>query len=122
MNREVQKLWTVALRSGEFKQGRGIMHDAKTDTYCCLGVLSELAARRGICVRGEYGDEQPRVTQYDGWTSYLPVSVIQWAELSNQDPFVYDIENKKAVPATLSSLNDSGRTFEKIADAIESSL
>jgi len=33
------KKWTAALRSGEYQQGKHTMFDAKTDSYCCLGVL-----------------------------------------------------------------------------------
>ena len=30
--------WLTALRSGEYKQGNGELHNELDDTYCCLGV------------------------------------------------------------------------------------
>jgi len=30
--------WLVALRSGDFKQGKDTLFDSVNDTYCCLGV------------------------------------------------------------------------------------
>ena len=35
--------WIDALRSGKFKQGKRLLHDLETDTYCCLGVLCKIA-------------------------------------------------------------------------------
>lgn len=31
--------WVAALRSGEYKQGRGQLYVPKENSYCCLGVL-----------------------------------------------------------------------------------
>jgi hypothetical protein len=33
--------WLAALRSGEYKQGRGTLCNAYDNSYCCLGVLCE---------------------------------------------------------------------------------
>jgi hypothetical protein len=38
MNPELKKKWVKALRSGEYKQGRGYL--ANKGKYCCLGVLA----------------------------------------------------------------------------------
>lgn len=38
MKRELRDKWVAALRSGEYKQGRGALQDT-TGGYCCLGVL-----------------------------------------------------------------------------------
>lgn len=40
MDREWRDEWVRALRSGEFKQGRGQLRHA--GRYCCLGVLCQL--------------------------------------------------------------------------------
>lgn len=42
LNRELLKRWVAALRSGDYKQGRGHLHSRWDDTYCCLGVLREI--------------------------------------------------------------------------------
>ena len=45
MNQEVKKIWVEALRSGKYQQGRGKLKrsDDLKPTYCCLGVLCEVA-------------------------------------------------------------------------------
>ena len=47
---ELKAKWVKALRSGEYRQGRGKMKDLMATAvtggkpfYCCLGVLAELA-------------------------------------------------------------------------------
>lgn len=42
LNPEFKKKWVEALRSGHFKQGKGSMHWAHKNTYCCLGVLCKI--------------------------------------------------------------------------------
>ena len=39
MDRKLKAKWVVALRSGEYKQARGMLKS--DDAYCCLGVLSK---------------------------------------------------------------------------------
>lgn len=39
---DLQRQWLAALRSKNYKQGRGVLKDSY-DQYCCLGVLAELA-------------------------------------------------------------------------------
>lgn len=38
MPKELKEKWMAALRSGEYEQGRDILHDGK-GAYCCMGVL-----------------------------------------------------------------------------------
>lgn len=42
MDAELKRKWVEALRSGEFKQGKGRLYRMADDTYCCLGVLAHL--------------------------------------------------------------------------------
>lgn len=48
MNKRIKKSWIEALRSGKYKQGRGLLRAESSvlneadDTYCCLGVLFDL--------------------------------------------------------------------------------
>lgn len=42
MDAELKTKWLAALRSGEFKQGQGKLHDPATEAYCCLGVLCKI--------------------------------------------------------------------------------
>ena len=47
--KENRAAWAVALRSGEYKQIRGFLHDCRG--YCPLGVACEVMAKRGVKVR-----------------------------------------------------------------------
>jgi len=42
MPAEYKAKWIAALRSGEYKQGRGKMYNKEDDSYCCLGVLQKV--------------------------------------------------------------------------------
>lgn len=44
MDPELKQKWIAALKSGEYKQGKARLHDKNAGTYCCLGVLNEVAA------------------------------------------------------------------------------
>lgn len=39
---EFKDKWVAALRSGEYKQGTGVLYNPDTDCYCCLGVAAVL--------------------------------------------------------------------------------
>jgi hypothetical protein len=39
MDKDLKAKWIAALRSGEYKQGIGVLHHPVKKTYCCLGVL-----------------------------------------------------------------------------------
>lgn len=145
MNADVKVLWLAALRSKQittksgavrtFKQGYGKLsrvNDDGSDGLCCLGVLTELAVDAGVLPPGELRD----TGTYDGCyyeydngyginteVNVLPPAVVTWAELHDGNP---DIEYREAPNgedvATLAQLNDSGETFDVIADVIEAEL
>lgn len=43
MKAELKQQWIEALESGKYQQGCGVLYNARTDTYCCLGVLCDIA-------------------------------------------------------------------------------
>lgn len=94
------KKWVAALRGGEYRQGFGQL--VKNGRYCCLGVACEIAMRDGV--------ELP--SDWRSWCN-LPYEPLRWVGLWTS--FGDDIEGR-----SLSSLNDSGKTFAEIADIIES--
>lgn len=47
MNPEVKAEWLAALRSGAYKQAQARLFDPETGGYCCLGVLCDIAEKRG---------------------------------------------------------------------------
>ncbi len=107
MNNEVKQEWLKALRSGDYKQGEGQLRNG--DTYCCLGVLTDLYCKQNN------GDSWNDVASYsDG---RLPHRVRTWADLQSGDPRVGHDDN--GTMTNLSALNDSGRSFNDIADLIE---
>lgn len=42
MRNVTKEEWVTALRSGEYRQGKGFLRNSD-DEYCCLGVLCDLA-------------------------------------------------------------------------------
>ena len=43
MDPELKAKWIAALRSGEYKQGKNRLHSNEDNSFCCLGVLCEVA-------------------------------------------------------------------------------
>lgn len=141
--------WVAALRSGEYAQGRGYLHRIEDNTYCCLGVVCDLLAKKGILstevdqstdveggvstthyVTRFYNDKDPV-----GSNSVLPEAVsriLDWVETKDDgtELFTDDPEFTVALPdknpprrVSASTLNDvHGFTFPQIADLIESQL
>lgn len=122
MNREVRDLWVAALRSDDYAQTVGKLAREVADEgvreYCCLGVLCDLAARRGV-VRDVHVESNGVVT-YDGVANYLPASVQEWAGLGGYgaNPQVRHGGELR----TLGTLNDTGVSFHRIADLVKEQL
>lgn len=140
MKPEIKAQWQAELRSGKYAQGKRALASQKTTTdedgntvtsnsYCCLGVLCELAKAEGVITSFPpnyqndvaYGshptDDNPYPLQS---TSYLPPSVIDWAGLVSVDGdplLTIDEDYKRA-----SEHNDNDRTFAEIADALDQLL
>lgn len=108
MKTALKAKWVEALRSGEFKQGRGALREENDKTgkteYCCLGVLCAIS---------------PAVSKrQSGGNGYLTDESLAYAGFDN------DIQH------TLASLNDDGDLdgtgkswgFKRIATYIEKNL
>jgi len=117
MNKRVKKLWIKALRSGEVNQARHRLR--RGASRCCLGVLCDVfAATTG---KGKWEHRRK-----GGWVfsaaaevaeAVLPAEVVKWAQLPNDNPAIADGYDSYA-----SRFNDSGESFEQIADRIEKYL
>jgi hypothetical protein len=106
MNPKVKARWLRALRSGKFKQCRGVLRQG--DTFCCLGVLMELAKRSKV------------IQDYIHTHGTLSSEVVVWAGLKNRDPLI-------SPSGSATKYNDGigdelPRSFEEIADLIEKNL
>jgi len=120
MNPDIKNRWTTKLRSGEYKQGRNNLrvYDVanEEERFCCLGVLCEIAVEDGIIppanttsVVRRYG-----VDEAYGSIGILPTVVKEWAELDYPNGG-YGIGDVHA----LSNDNDTGKSFDQIADIID---
>lgn len=122
MDARIKKLWTAALRSGEYKQGR-MQLECDDGSMCCLMVLCKIAEAEGI-VRIENGNAIAVTNEADRSHIVLPEAVMEWAGLqsttgkyqsTNEDGEVFDEE--------LTEDNDNqGKSFDEIADIIDAKL
>lgn len=116
MNPDIKAQWTAALRSGEYKQGQGGLRNPQDDTFCCLGVLCDLAVKAEVDVEVEGGVNW---VGYDGFSGLLPNSVQEWAGLDTCDP---ELAWSFGYWDEASTLNDSGVPFTQIADLVDWAL
>lgn len=121
MNPEVKDKWVKALRSGEYEQAQACLR--VNDTFCCLGVLTDLAIKEGVL--GDWKDYAfhsglfyVEDTYSDGeefsQDAVLPVTVMEWAGMDSNDGRHGDEQE-----LSLAQLNDRGKSFAEIADIIE---
>ena len=99
MTPEFKAKWVAALRSGKYQQGINVLRNG--DKFCCLGVACDLI--------------DPDAWERDN--GYGTGDEMAWQELNTDGmdlPFI-GISDAE----TLSNMNDSGYTFEEIADYIE---
>lgn len=97
MTPEFKKLWTDALRSGNYKQGICNWYNPAFNDYCCLGVANRISGKP-IDKMGNYRGED---------------------NLYNTVP---DVELSLDQLRHLAFMNDDKVSFNKIADYIESNF
>lgn len=123
LNPEVKEKWVTALRSGDYRQGtlrlRWKGTAATSDTFCCLGVLSDLYRKetgRGHWVPGGV-DGYIFKDGYQMDTSGPTTGVCHWAGINPDDT------DNDSVIGHLMGMNDHHRNnFNEIADWIEENL
>lgn len=121
MNLDRLKLWTDALRSGQYEQGVNVLR-TKDGKYCCLGVLCEVAIANGLDVPVSERDSVKGSSSagriYGGCATYPPDSVLEWLGLRDHGKELGVHSGPRWV--SLIYLNDHARfTFAEIADALE---
>lgn len=99
--------WLAALRGGEYQQGRGRLE--RDGNYCCLGVL-EVVADGGV---ERFGTGDAVALPTIGWLLDHGVEFLDTRGKPAKDPIVWDARE------TLSGMNDTGISFERIAALIE---
>jgi hypothetical protein len=129
MNPEVKQKWIDALRSGEYEQGMKALRD-RFNRFCCLGVLCDIYIK-------EHPETKWETSLYDkslygvNFECVIPPEIVwkHWAQLNESNPVVCqrnprninDVLDGQNID-TLASLNDTGFTFEEIAQIIEHQL
>ena len=122
---EFVKEWIAALRSGEYKQAKNTLtrvdsHDG-TISHCCLGVACHLAVQHGLVIAKEGIRGTNTISYGDGKETYcegiLPESLQKFLGFSDPEGAYEDAYGVQS----LALRNDSGTTFGRIADIIESS-
>lgn len=117
MNPVTRRQWTEALRSGRYKQTTGQLFKpdkpGREGGYCCLGVLADLAG--GEVVHGKRNlDRRP-----PGWGDAVEFKFqngeTAHAFIPEELAEMVGVEDQ----TVLSRLNDTGSSFEQIADYID---
>jgi len=108
--------WIKALRSGEYKQAKQVLHSTAYNSYCCLGVLCKVA-------NVEIDDTIKR----NGGDEYIAQDVLEKMEV-DLDKFEFlDIESETAKShkgqSAFACMNDKlNKDFEYIANFIENQM
>ena len=113
MNKRIKAKWVKALRSGKYKQARGVLRNA-FGAMCCMGVLTDIRTlETGIRYRGD-GDCPD--------DSYPTRATCKWAGIPYCPPGdEHEVPDTNEM-ATLIRMNDAGSRFKKIANWIEKHL
>ncbi len=130
MNKNARK-WVAALKSGEYKQVKHVLCELDDEHnlvgHCCLGVACELYQEEvgGLDIKIDkemidgrfvtFADFNPG--EFTQGVTVLPECVGEWLGLNDISGGFRD-EHKAS--HSLASLNDNGKSFDQIADAIES--
>lgn len=113
MNPEVKTRWTQALRSKYYKQGRGNLKNSKNE-LCCLGVLATIQGVPSKLVNDtnyyefDFNPVEDREFPHKYLCSAFPT--YEWMRAFGLEPII---------ASKLAQMNDSGASFEEIADKIE---
>lgn len=112
-----RELWVEALRSGEYRQCKDVLHNVDEQALCCFGVACEVYQKHvGGLEITESKCGNKTLLLYSGEMTSPPWEVIKWLGLSSRSGR-YEGERDRAA---LMGDNDRGKTFAQIADIIES--
>ena len=109
MNKEIKEKWIAALRSDEYKQGRGYLR--KNEEFCAMGVLCDVVSPESWEQIGLGYYVEPGYYRMQLRTMSAPESVVSAAELHSADAQIIEQMN-----------DDNKLSFENIADWIERRL
>ena len=115
VDKELKIRWLEALRSGEYQQGTGRLRGTDSEgqsKFCCLGVLADLMG-------ADWSDDSDPCT-----LCYLDgKEVTSWGGVLEAGRPAEGLGGVGySMRCTLATMNDTGETFEEIADYIEDRL
>jgi hypothetical protein len=126
MQLDVIRKWVDALRSGNYQQAKGYLKRKRQDGsvgFCCLGVLGDIVSPSAW---SKWSPDNPRFQSWNGKEEQLPEDV--WYEyvgdVFKSEPYetdgnIYEDEQEVCTQELLATKNDSGYTFDQIANLIE---
>ena len=100
--------WVKALRSGKYRQGTHVLRSTVDETYCCLGVACDLYSELEGNSMVKWKNNISSSWEFLGHICTLPNQVGRWLGIT-----------RPSFSEHLSSMNDSGKTFDEIASHIE---
>ena len=109
INSEIKNEWIKRLRSGNFKQGVGVLKNSIDNKYCCLGVLCE------IHPEVKFMKKENSILYY-----YKNKNISEYVTLPKD--FREKIGMDELTVRHVAELNDAGYSFNEIADWIEKNL
>lgn len=115
----LMKRWIAALRSREYKQGKGNLY--RNGEYCCLGVLCDISKQEFNLRKGEEGFFSGNNRHY---VEYLPASISKYLHLDSRSP-----SRGNKWQEVLVDMNDGGvfetspeYSFKQIANFLEENI
>ena len=109
--------WAQALRSGTYKQTTGRLRSQ--EGFCCLGVACDLYAEEGnVRWAVPLRSIRPLRFGFGSRFNFPPAYVAEWYGLEDAGTDSIDTADQ-GFQYDLARLNDSGATFEQIAEKIE---
>lgn len=117
MNSEIKQKWLDALRSGEYNQTAGALHNK--NGFCCLGVLCDIV-KDDLNLEWDF-EEQKVLDAYsiDSNVSHLPIVVAEYVELYSVSPLCKTSYYGDIKYIDIAVINDRGASFSEIANIIE---
>jgi len=109
--KELKRVWLEALRSGDYKQTTGTLHNTDDGGFCCLGVAAYVW---GIADTKAIGVSLSRAEDYDDDIEG-PSYVYRTLDITIMGS---SVGRHKVVEKGI-TMNDNGEPFTAIADMIE---
>ena len=125
MNESEKKLWTDALRSGDYEQENGMLKNAHAGIvrHCCLGVAVEVLGtpleKENNLAMSAYG-ESARCVPDAGFQRRMGMDADQYDMDGVFAPSSDGIQSASSICMDMN--DDKGKTFAEIADWIDKNL